>query len=163
MTGRLNWTELKLIYRMSISIFCKKPSRKQTHNNTHSFRQDLSVFFSMLLPHVMLWHLIGYVWDEPGLWYVTNRRQTYSIYGAHKENTLPVGSQGVHLVAHLHTNRTANTFPLEYQGVLFWEEQNSMHLATELAINSWLQGDISECSISPQNKEKAILNRTLSF
>ena len=68
----------------------------------------------------MLWHLIGYVWDEPGLWYVTNGGQTYSIYGAHKENTLPVRSQGVHLVAHLHTNRTANTFPLEYQGVLFW-------------------------------------------
>ena len=45
----------------------------------------------------------------------------------------------------------------------FWEEQNSMHLATELAISSWLQGNISECSISPQNKEKAILNRTLSF
>lgn len=110
----------------------------------------------------MLWHIIGYLWDELRLWYVTNSGQKHLIYRIHKDNTFPIGSQEVYLVAHLHTNRRANTFPLEYQGVLFWEQQNSMQVAIELAINSWLGGYISEYSISLQNKEKAILNITLS-
>lgn len=93
------------------------------------------------------------MWDEPGLWYVTTEDKHTQFMGHIKKTLYQLVHREPNCSSLISTNRMSNTFPLEYQGVLFWESRINTH-TTELAIKYWLQGDISECSISPRTKKR---------